>query len=566
MLRLLLSIVALSACDGMSITPPGVERAWTSEQFAGCTYASPVWITSQGEQYVLAVDQLGLVTALDPETGASAWSFQLPEPGGDQRIELLSTPAIVHERYAVFSWQEIDTTWVRHAHRTAVLDLETRRLSDEFETITMAGTHPTFVPGGTITFDTNWQLQRSALKHVDVSDRELGLVYVTYGNGPDEQPYHGWIFELDMDAWRTGGAGAAIVATLVTTQETDCGPEGSRDITACGGGVWTPAGVLIVQPEPGGEFEMFVPTGNGRMDLDLGGYAYSVLRTQRGLAFDPGCDDALCTDFDGFNPSAACQESCTDLGMIRLLDGDPPVVPEDGSCDGMGFLQCFNTLDYDLGANAPVVVQVPDGPRVIVQAGKDGAIYLFDADHMGTMYQRFVSRDICGTSSDACQAFWAGMYVTQPAVAEVDGEPIVILASLMLDRSHYSGISAYRVAMEGGRPQLLPFWDAPRRDDPEALELFRNHPGRPIVGQLGGEDVVFIVEVRRDDLSGGPPGYLWGVRVRDGEVLVRTPITDSGQRYTIPLIQDDTLYLSTCPPSASSGGRIEAYSLSSEGS
>jgi hypothetical protein len=218
-------------------------------------------------------------------------------------------------------------------------------------------------------------------------------------------------------------------------------------------------------------------------------------------------------------------------------------------------------LDADLGANAPVIFDVQGGPRALVQPGKDGALYLFDAEHMGTLYHRLQSRDVCGTATMECQAYWAGTYVTRPAVTYLDGDPIVIVASLMLDSSHYSGISAYRVVMEGDAPRLVPHWDAPARDSDDARIVFRNHPGRPIVGQLAGEEVVFVVEVRRDALSGSPPGYLWGVRVRDGEIILRAPITEAGQRFAIPLIHDDTLYLSTCPPGAVDMGRIEAFSL-----
>jgi hypothetical protein len=550
----------------MTVTPPGVARLWTSEQFAGCTYASPIWITSQGEEQILAVDQLGLVAGLDPETGARAWTVQLPTQGGDVRIELLSTPTIVHDRYAFFAWQDIDPTWLRHGHRVAVIDLEERALSDEFPMLTIEGSWPAFDGSGDVVFESRWQLQRGALLHVDVNDRDLGLVYVPLGNGPSEQPFHGWVFELDLDAWRAEGPDAAIVGTLLTTQENDCGAPGNRDASRCGGGVWNASGLLIDRPDPTGPYDLYVPTGNGRMDLDVGAYAHSVMRTGRGLAFERNCDETLCANFDGLDPSKACQDSCENLFMARLPEGEPALMPEDGTCDGMTFLQCYGALDADLGANAPVIFDVPSGPRVLVMPGKDGALYLFDAEHMGTLYQRVQARDFCGTETDTCQAFWAGTFVTRPAVAYLEnGDPVVVIASLMLDSTHYSGFSAFRVVMEEGAPRMIPHWNAPDTESPDGLVAFRNHPGRPIIGELNGETVAFVVEVRRDELSGRPPGYLWGVRVEDGEVLVRTPITDAGQRFAVPLIHDDVLYLTTCPPGAADGGRIEAYSLSSEG-
>lgn len=511
---------------------------------------------------MLAVDQLGRVAGLSPATGEEVWSVQLMPENAGEVIELLSTPAVVEDRYLVLSWQERDaTTFVRQRHQVAVVDLETRSVSSEFPRVTLSGSAPAYAGGGTVEFESRWQLQRGELLPVSQSGMELGLLYVPMGNGPSEQPFHGWVFELDLDAWRASGAEAAIANVMVTTAENDCGPDGNRDQSVCGGGVWNAAGMLLDQPTPGGAFELFVPTGNGRQDLDVGAYAHSVLRVSRGLSFDPGCDAALCADFDEYLPDPACQSSCENLFMARLMEGDPPLSPENGVCDGLTFLECYAVMDGDLGANAPVLVQVQDGPRVVVQPGKDGALYLFDAAHLGRMYDRVQARDVCGTPDDACRAGWAGMFVTQPAVSEVDGDPVVIVASLMLDATHASGISAYRVVMEGDTPQFALHWNVPDFESDEARRVFRNHPGRPIIAQLGGEDVAFVVEVRRDELSGSPPGYLWGVRVRDGEVLVRTPITDAGQRYAVPLVHDDTLYLSTCNAAANAAGRIEAFRL-----
>lgn len=560
---LLLSLVGALGCDGAPpvVIPPGVERAWVSAPIAGCTYASPTVVRSRGEDFVLAVGQTGEVTALDPDDGTVAWSVRL-EPDNDfEVIELLSTPAVAGGRYLVLAWQERDAAMIRVRHRVAAVDLETRALAPELPPITLSASVPTFAGDGNVTFDSRWQLQRSMLLAVAQDDLELGLVYVPLGNGPSDQPFHGWVFELDVDAWRARGADAAVANVLVTTAENGCGPPGNRDPSVCGGGVWNAAGMLLDQPTPGGPFTLYVPTGNGRQDLDVGAYAHSVMRTTRGLAFDPGCDAALCADFDELAPSSACQASCSSLFMARPAEGDAPLAPENGLCEGFTFLQCYGRLDADLGANAPVLVQPRNGPRVLVQPGKDGALYLVDPTHLGRMYQRLQIRDFCGTQADPCDADWAGTFVTQPAVSEVDGDPVVIVASLMLDRTHPSGISAYRVVMEGDEPRLVRHWDVPSFDSEEARTVFRNHPGRPVIARLGGDDVVFVVEVRRDGLAGNPPGYLWGVRVRDGELLVRVPITDAGQRYARPLVWNGHLYLSTCPADARTNGRIESFRL-----
>ncbi|MCZ7683942.1 MAG: hypothetical protein M5U28_36315 [Sandaracinaceae bacterium] len=75
--------------------------------------------------------------------------------------------------------------------------------------------------------------------------------------------------------------------------------------------------------------------------------------------------------------------------------------------------------------------------------------------------------------------------MTQPAVAYVDGDPVVIVASLMLDATHPSGISAHRVVMDGETPRFETHWQVPDFASAEAIEVFRNHPGRPVIGQRG---------------------------------------------------------------------------------
>src|SRR5262245_27417146 len=95
-------------------------------------------------------------------------------------------------------------------------------------------------------------------------------VYVSLGNIQDIQPWHGWLFELDLDAWRAGGE--AITASLVTTPEADCGIPGTSGARErqCGGGIWAPAGPLV----SGGE--LFVPTGNGQLDVPRGDHANTL--------------------------------------------------------------------------------------------------------------------------------------------------------------------------------------------------------------------------------------------------------------------------------------------------
>src|SRR5690606_12625662 len=153
-----------------------------------------------------------------------------------------------------------------------------------------------------------------------------------------------------------------------------------REAGICGGGIWNAAGPQIVG-EGRDDYEILVATGNGRVDFDEGAYSYSILRLRRGLAFERGCDEAACADFDASDPATACLESCRDVFVARLEPGQRYDHPE-GLCDSVPFIECLHVIDGDLGASMPVVVDVPGGPRVIVQPAKDGGVYLVDYEQM----------------------------------------------------------------------------------------------------------------------------------------------------------------------------------------
>ena len=82
---------------------------------------------------------------------------------------------------------------------------------------------------------------RAALVNAGRKHNSKGMLYVSFGNSSDIQPWHGWLFELDLDAWAARGVAAAINAVLLSTPESSCGipgESGSSDMI-CGGGIWT---------------------------------------------------------------------------------------------------------------------------------------------------------------------------------------------------------------------------------------------------------------------------------------------------------------------------------------
>ncbi len=199
------------------------------------------------------------------------------------------------------AWQDaIGET--RSAHHAAVIDAATGALDPAFPTVTLTASVPGH--GGNVPFLAANNFSRSTLITAKRPGDDLGMVYVTFGNLRDIQPWHGWIFALDLDAWRAGGA--AIAHTLLTTPETDCGPPGDSgsDDMICGGGIWAPSGPTLVPTTD--SFELWVPTGNGQLDLARGDLANTIMRVPPDLAFDPGCDPVACADFDTTAPAEAC--------------------------------------------------------------------------------------------------------------------------------------------------------------------------------------------------------------------------------------------------------------------
>jgi hypothetical protein len=526
-------MIPLACGGGGDETGLGLERAVRTADVTGCTYASPV---VAGDRVVIATTD-GVVAAYGVD-GAPRWQTTLPSPAG-YRAWIGATPAVVEDHRVVVAWQDavIDGE-DRVAHHVAVLDAATGALDPAFPITTLAATAPAH-DGATVEFLASNNFSRSALVHARRAGDELGVVYVGFGNLRDIQPWHGWVFELDLDAWRAGGAAAAISAVRLTTPEADCGPPGESgaDDMLCGGGVWAPSGPTLVPR--GDDYELWIATGNGLLDLAHGQLANTVIRTGRGLGVDPACDAAACADFDPIAPAEACMASCRDLFMPRLAPGDPPLTPPLGRCDGLGFLECYAELDLDLGASTPAVVTTPAGREVGVLPAKDGAVYLFDAAQLGAMLHRLPLRAFCGENGGTCTANWAGTMVTQPAIAIVDGAPVAIIPTFYFDEVNAAGVVALDVVDAAGGPRLRERWSAPARDAAEAVDQFRGHTGRAVVidragaGAADGPQVVLADPVEDGD------GVLYLIDAATGVIRDRGRLDGNGRKYIRPAVVGD---------------------------
>ncbi|MCI0668759.1 MAG: PQQ-like beta-propeller repeat protein [Methylococcaceae bacterium] len=502
-------------------------------------YASPILDLSGAEPRILAAYADGTITALHPKTGATVWRTALPAPE-NHTIILMATPVIVRD--LLVATYQAEYHHKRQSHRVAVIRLPTGRLDPRFPVVELAAEKSLANGSATVAFNPGTELSHSDLVHAMKAGSQRGYVYVAFGNGGDIQPFHGWLFEMDLDNWLQQGAAHAISSTLLTTPETYCpeeGKTGSRDMI-CGGGIWTPAGPQLVQNKH--DYELILPIGNGQFDLKRKDYAGTLMRVRQGLEFDPGCNAEICEDFDVTrDPQAAdlaCMASCRNLFIPRLMPGDPPLRPASGNCDNKSFWECVMWSDYDLGASAPARVTLSNGLTVLVQPGKEGGLYLLDAAQLGVLYDRQQIVPVCGTPDDPCIADWAGMVITQPAVTMIDGVPLVIVATFIPDKSHAAGLLAYKILLKQNKPYLRRVWQAPDPGSKEALRRFRWNPGRPVLAPFGasGEIYAWVVDT-------GERGTLLGVRLRDGAIINRTSLLGTGRPHTKPLIYDGVIYV-----------------------
>lgn len=558
MISLAATVVAFGSVAAAAwATMPGprlVPRFPTAERpvevFEEGIVASPLVVELRGRTAIATFprDQIAFI---DPQTGATRESIELPRPP-DEHVELLATPALVDDRLIV-AYQTYDEG-ERKPHHVIVLDLSSGALDDAYPPLELSAEVPA-TGGGVVRL--NPPTQRSKAAVVAARDGDRPLAYVSLGSGGDIQPWHGWVFEIDLHAWRERGAGAAVSGVLLTTPEAHCpieGQSGAEDMI-CGGGVWAHAGPLIVPGAAG--FELIVPTGNGQLDLARRDYAQTLMRVGPGLAFDPECDPERCADFDPSAPDEACLRSCRNLFVPRLMPEDPPFRPASGVCDGMTFMECLARLDFDFGSSSPVQVDLPSGRSVLVQTGKDGGAYLIDAAHMGRLYDREQVVALCGTPNQDCEhEEWRGMTMTQPALTRVGGAPVVLIPAFVFDRSNPAGLVALAIVEDGGEPRFERLWEAPDFTSEEAVERFRYYPSRAVLWtDPSGETFALVVDIAAELGE----ATILAVRVRDGAIVERHKMAGQGQPHLLPVIHDDVLYV---PSDVSEGGsRLEAYAI-----
>lgn len=546
---LLVSCFASATADELKLTRLFPSAEHPSVTFDDYLLASPLLDTSENESRLI-VAYTDSITLLHSKSGALLERIRLPAPSG-QNVEIAATPLRVGE--TLFVVYQTAENGRRMHHFIIAIDLRSRQIDARYTLLELSATALSS-DGKPVAFNPPTAYSHAAVKHIPGTGS--GYLYTSFGNAGDTQPFHGWLFEIDIDAWRIDGAAKALRSTLTTTAESDCPVQyeyGTQEMI-CGGGIWNPAGPSISMQN--GNFALLAATGNGQLNLARRDYANTLMRIAPGLEFDPGCDAQLCANFNPAEPEEACMASCKNLFIPRLMPGDLPLHPADGSCDDKSFAECLAWMDYDLGANAPLEIALPNGQKVIVQAGKEGGVYLLDAAHLGTLYDRQQIVPLCGTASDPCKAGWRGMIVSAPVQADVGGDPVIIIPTFMPDETQAGGLIALKVVINEGRPKFERLWQFPAANDSNAQRAFRSHPSFPLLTREGPKHEAYVWVV--DIPLGTQSGTLYAVRVRDGVLAARQTLFGTGRPLSHLLMHDGILYLASNAP-GNKLGWIEAY-------
>ncbi len=200
--------------------------------------------------------------------------------------------------------------------------------------------------GGTVVqFNALRENQRSALSLVN------GTLYVEWASHADNGPYHGWVATWNVSNILT--TGFALSGVLCTS------PNGGE------AGIWMGGGALTFEPN-GSAF--YLETGNG--PADGGGTQLNA----SGFPVTGDYPDALIKAES--DPTTSINNQGVNGWGIKVVDYFIP------------FNQAaLDDADEDFGSGQPLLLPasagIPGYPDLIIAAGKEGTIYLLNADNLG---------------------------------------------------------------------------------------------------------------------------------------------------------------------------------------
>ncbi|MFF4652793.1 choice-of-anchor D domain-containing protein [Streptomyces sp. NPDC001380] len=462
------------------VTSPSFGQRWSAPaRLDGQVYAQPIAVGGT----VVAATENNKVYGLDRTTGAAVWSRDLgpawPAAAlgcGDltPTIGVTSTPVYDPATGAVYLTAKVnDGPLVNGVHDVLnphwymhALDPLTGDERPGFPVVIKGS--PSNDPG--TVFSPAYQMQRPGLLLLD------GVVYAAFGGHCDHKPYRGYVVGVST----TGRS----VTAMWTTE---------AGASNAGAGVWQ-AGGGLVSDGPG---RIFLSTGNGVSPAPgpggspPGTLAESVVRLRVNAAGGLAAGDF-------FSPA------------------DAPVLDQ---------------RDTDLGSGGPV--GLPDGfgtpahPRLMVQQGKDGRVFLLDRDRLGGRAQGSGGTDAVVGVTGPLKGQWG-----HPAVWGGGGGYVYLVGN-------GGPLTALRRGTTGaGDPALTAVGTS--------QDTFPYTSGSPVVTSDGsdpGSALVWVV------WSGGPSGanaqlraygavpdaggilpLVWSAPIGTA-VKFATPATDGGQVY-----------------------------------
>jgi len=264
------------------------------------------------------------VSFINPAAGITTMlvtDLGLSDPATPE-IGITSTPVIdptTQTLYVVAKTKEVIAGSAQYYFRLHALDIRTG--AEKFGgPVVITGS----VPGSGTPNDGANNVLFQALKEHQRSALLLlnGVVYIAWASIGDLFPYHGWIIGYDAQS----------LQQVTIFNDT---PNGSD------GGIWSGG----AGPAADGAGNFYVSTGNGTFDYDQGpDYGDSVLKLS--------LNNSSLTVTDSFTPS---NQDYLDVNDLDLGSGGVLVIPDQ-----------------------------PDTPlHLLVQAGKEGTIYLMNRDNMG---------------------------------------------------------------------------------------------------------------------------------------------------------------------------------------
>jgi hypothetical protein len=316
---------------------------------------------------LLAETEADMAYGLNPATGSITWTRSLGTPFSSASIGCTDLPSV-----GVTGTPVVDTATNIEYFFSKVYASGTSGPAQYWLhalSVTTGAEQPNFpveITGTasndpTQAFDATYQLQRPGLLLMN------GVIYAGFGSHCDLVPTHGWVI---------GVSTAGKVSTL-WSDEAGIATNGE-------GGIWAPG--ALRSDGPG---QIILSTGNG---------------------YDPTAPSPGDADPE---PTHLAQ------AVIRLT------VQPDGTLKTTDFFipldaKALNQIDGDLGSGSPVVLpanfSTPAYPRLAVEIGKEGYLYVMDAAHLGGYEQGANGGDDVLARLGPVQGVWGS-----PAVWGGDG-------------------------------------------------------------------------------------------------------------------------------------------------